>query len=63
MRCVEILIARLADELHVASFNEIIEGGVQFLFTGFRVAVTGNGRAEVAIVLLLTVDEQFDQLG
>jgi hypothetical protein len=49
--------------LKIAAFHKIVEGAIQFLPAGFRAATALNGRAYIAVISLLTGDQQFDQLG
>jgi len=47
----------------IAAFHKVVEGAIQLLFAGLRVAAALNGRAYISVMILLTGDQQFDQLG
>src|SRR6266567_3288452 len=48
--------------MYVSSFHEIIEDAVQLLFAGLRVTTALYRRAHITMMLLLTCNQQFDQL-
>jgi len=46
----------------IAAFHKVVEGAIQLLFAGLRVAAALNGCAYISVMPLLTGDQQFDQL-
>src|SRR5437763_11482100 len=49
--------------LKIPTFHQIIEGMVQLLFTGLRIAVALDSSAHISSMLLLTSNQKINQLG